>query len=94
MVALATARRVAILGGDARQEGRGTDFGELGEFGEAVYFQGRRFGGNGELRRLEQAIRAGSFTLVVILARWNGHATTSKVLRLCRSRGVTVMIVP
>lgn len=91
MVALATARRVAILGGDARQEGRWSD---LGEFGEAVYFQGRRFGGNGELRRLEQAIRAGSFALVVILARWNGHATTSKVLRLCRRRGVTVMIVP
>ncbi len=91
MVALAPARRVAILGGDARQERRGTDFGELGE---AVYFQGRRFGGNGELRRLEQAIRAGSFALVVILARWNAHAVTRKVLRLCRSRGVTVMIVP
>lgn len=88
MVALTTARRVAILGGDSRQEGRWS------ELGEAVYFQGRRFGGNGELRRLERALRAGSFALVVILARWNGHAVTSKVLRLCRSRGVTVMIVP
>lgn len=88
MVALPTAQRVAILGGDVRQEGRWS------EFGAAVHFQGRRFGGNGELRRLEQAIRAGSFALVVILARWNSHATTSKVLRLCRSRGVTVTIVP
>ena len=88
MVALAPARRVAILGGDARQEGRWS------ELGEAVYFQGRRFGGNGELRRLEQAIRAGSFALVVILARWNGHCATEKVMKLCRRRDVRVVIVP
>lgn len=81
-------RRVAVLGGDARQEGRWSDL------GIPVYFQARRFGGNGELRRLESALRAGAIDHVVILARWNGHSATTKVRRLCRSRGVPVTLVP
>ena len=88
MVAALPAGRVAVLGGDGRQEGR------WAQLGEVDHFRGRRFGGNGELRRLERAIRAGSFALVVILARWNGHSATEKVMKLCRSRGVRVMIVP
>lgn len=81
-------RRVAILGGDARQEGRWL------ELGTPVYFQARRFGGNGELRRLERALRAGTIDHVVILIRWNGHSATEKVRRLCRSRRVPVTLVP
>ena len=59
-----------------------------------VYFQARRFGGNGELRRLETALRSGTIDRVVILARWNGHSATTKVRRLCKSRGVPVTFVP
>jgi hypothetical protein len=80
--------RVAVLGGDARQQGRWS------ELGTPTYFQARRFGGNGELRRLESALRAGTFDHVVILARWNGHSATTKVRRLCRSRGVPVTLIP
>lgn len=88
MVAAPARLRVAVLGGDARQQGRWC------ELGTPTYFQARRFGGNGELRRLESALRAGTFDHVVILARWNGHSATTKVRRLCRSRGVPVTLVP
>lgn len=59
-----------------------------------MFFQAGRFGGNGELRRLLSALRAGAIDLVVILARWNGHSATARVRRLCRSRGVPVTLVP
>ena len=88
MVAAAAPRRVAIFGGDARQQDR------WNELGTPSFFQARRFGGNGELRRLESALRAGGFDHVVILARWNGHSATTKVRRLCKRRGVPVTVVP
>ncbi len=88
MVAALPTLRVAVLGGDARQEGRWL------ELGTPVYSQARRFGGNGELRRLESALRSGAIDRVVILARWNGHSATTKVRRLCRNRGVPVTVIP
>lgn len=57
-------------------------------------FQSQRFGGNGSVRRLLRAIAAGSFDLVVILARWNGHSDTTAVLRACRRTGLQVRVVP
>ncbi|MCK6527592.1 hypothetical protein L6R50_08520 [Myxococcota bacterium] len=80
--------RVAILGGDGRQCGR------WGGEGIAVHFMAGRAGGNGEPRRLEAALRSGSITRVVILARWNGHATTRRIRRVCRTLGVPVEVVP
>lgn len=88
MVRPAPEPRVAILGGDRRQEGRWSDY------GRAVYFQAPRSGGNGQLRRLKDALRAGSIRLVVILARWNAHSVTRAVQRVCRTRGVPVVVVP
>ncbi len=80
--------RVAVLGGDGRQEGRS----EASE--RAVYFMARRYGGNGELRRLEASLRSGAIGRLVILARWNGHAATRSMRRLCKKLGVPVELVP
>jgi hypothetical protein len=85
---VARTSKVAVFGGDARQVGRWS------KLGRPVHFSGPRHGGNGELRRLEGALRAGTVDHVVILARWNGHAATKRVRRLCRKRGVRVTIVP
>lgn len=75
-------RRVAVLGGDGR-------FDRHALSGCRVrVFQGRRAGGNGPLRRLESALRAGGVDHVIILARWNGHSATARVRRLCRQFGV------
>ena len=88
MVGGSSRPRVAVFGGDARQAAKWSSL------GEPVFFCGRRYGGNGELRRLESALRAGSLDRVVILARWNGHSATVRVRRLCRLRGVPVVVVP
>lgn len=79
--------RVAILGGDARQENRWDGF------KEALFFMARRDGGNGELRRLVATLRAKSIDLMIILARWNSHSATSQIQRLCRTLGVRVVVV-
>lgn len=78
--------RVAVFGGDKRRERHGDRC--------CVYFQSPRDGGNGELRRLEAAIRSGMITRVLILARWNGHAATRRLRRVCRTCGVPVSVVP
>lgn len=88
MVGGALRPRVAIFGGDARQAERWLDL------GEPVFFRARRYGGNGELRRLESALRAGALDRVVILARWNAHSATVRVRRLCKGRGVPVTVIP
>ncbi len=49
--------------------------------------------GNDEFPRLEHALRAGSFQRVVILASFNGHAATTRVRRICATKGVEVLIV-
>lgn len=77
--------RVAIYGGDGRQV-------ELWGAENVVFFQPSRFGGNGSLRRLEAALRAGRIALVVILWKWNGHPGTTKVRRLCRRLGVPFQV--
>lgn len=72
---------MAIYGGDARQAERwGTE--------NTVFFQSSRSGGNGPLRRLEAALRAGRIVLVVILRKWNGHPGADKVRKLCRRLGI------
>lgn len=80
------AARVAVFGGDARISSR------LPNGWRA--FQSQRYGGNGSVRRLLRAIAAGSFDLVLILARWNGHSDTAAVLAACRRVGLTVRVEP
>lgn len=81
-------RCLAVLGGDGRY--RPTMTSEQ----EVRIYKGRRFGGNGELRRLERALRAGGIDRLLVLARWNGHSAVGRVLRLCRQIGVPFEIVP
>ena len=78
--------RVAVLGGDGRFDKR-----TLPQCRVRI-FQARRFGGNGPLRCLETALKAGGVDQVVILARWNGHSATIRVRRLCRQLGVPVEV--
>lgn len=81
------AQRVAVLGGDGRQPE------QWAQHGEVVCFQSPHDGGNGEQRRLMSALRSGSFTLVIILTRWNSHAVTRMVRQLCRQRKIPVQVV-
>lgn len=80
--------RVAVLGGDGRF--RADDLLNC----HVRVFPARRYGGNGPVRRLEQALRAGGFDRVLVLARWNGHSATGRVLRLCRQLGIPFRVVP
>lgn len=81
-------QRLAVLGGDGRIAGR------LPAGNRFRVFRGRRYGGNGELRRLEAALRSGSIDRLIILARWNGHSSTTRALRLCRRYGVSWQLIP
>jgi hypothetical protein len=87
LAALERAQRVAVLGGDGRQPE------QWAQHGEVVCFQSPHDGGNGEQRRLMSALRSGSFTLVIILTRWNSHAVTRMVRQLCRQRKIPVQVV-
>jgi hypothetical protein len=80
--------RIAVFGGDARQRQRWADASGV------RFFQSRRGGGNGELRRLVAAVRSRSVALVVVLARWNGHSATRKLRRVCRRYGVAFALEP
>ncbi len=80
--------RVAVVGGDGRPS-------SWRDLGRAVrVFTARRYGGNGELRRLERALKTGTYDHVFILARWNSHSTTRRVLALCRRRSIPVTVIP
>jgi hypothetical protein len=59
---------------------------------ETRYYGSQRDVGNGEFRRLSAAIHAGTIDHVVILARWNGHASQAELKRICRSNNVTLEI--
>lgn len=84
-----TARqRVAVLGGDGR-------FHHTSLVGcDVRIFQACRFGGNGQLKRLEMALRAGGVDRLVVLARWNGHSATRAAFRLCRKLGIPIAVIP
>ncbi len=79
---------IAILGGDGRLDR------EVVPGCELRVFKGPRAGGNGELRRFERALRAGSFDCVFVLARWNGHPGTRRARLLCRRLGVPFAVHP
>lgn len=77
--------RTAVYGGDQRQQRRW-----VGE--QYVFFEAAKYGGNGELRRLDAALRAGGIGEVIILFQWNGHSGSARVRRLCRRLGVPVRV--
>lgn len=80
--------RLAVLGGDGRYQPQPVP----GQ--EVRIYRARRYGGNGELRRLEQALRGGGIDRLLVLARWNGHSAVGRVLRICRHLRVPFEIVP
>jgi len=64
------------------------------EAARVVYYRAPRNGGNGELRVLDAALRAGTFGRESILARWNNHADTRAIRRVCKRLGISVEVVP
>jgi len=86
-VVTAMAWRIALLGGDGRDAARIVP-------GRRVrVFRGHRYGGNGELRRLERAIKSGGIELLFIHARWNGHSATARAIRLCRKYKIAFRVL-
>lgn len=81
------AHRVAVFGGDGRPRPGLVDAPEIVTYPSAGY------GGNGAVRRLEAALRAGTIGTLVILSRWNGHSATRKLRRLCKQLGIRIVIV-
>ena len=49
--------------------------------------------GQGDIRRLEACIRAGSIDEVYMITRWNGHVTTQTVRELCKKQGIRVHLL-
>ena len=74
--------RIAVLGGDGRFDKRSMPHSKV------RIYEGRRSGGNGPLRRLEAALKAGGVDQVIILVRWVGHSAFNRILALCRKLGV------
>lgn len=83
---------VAVLGGDGRIPGKIWKM--LPPGAELRQFQGARYGGDGEIRALEQALKRGTIRRVLILARWNGHSATDRILKLCRKLGIVFVLIP
>lgn len=79
--------RVALVGGDDRLCLDPPDDVEI------KIYKSTDHGGNGELRRILAALRAGSIDLVLVLRRWNGHSATTAIRRLCRKLGVACQVV-
>jgi hypothetical protein len=77
-------RRVAVLGGDGRFNK------EAFPAWRVRTYRGLRTGGDGELKRLQDALKAGGFDLVIILGRGNAHSVTKTIRRLCRRLGVPI----
>lgn len=57
------------------------------------FYGGVKDVGTGDLRRLRDAIKAGSIDEVYMLIRWNGHTTTKIVSKLCRDRDISCHLI-
>ncbi|MDB4929957.1 MAG: hypothetical protein JWM10_2441 [Myxococcaceae bacterium] len=84
---LARAVRVAVFGGDARQERR------FRHLGEVAFYPAAGCGGPHHAQRLLDSIRHGGVDRVFILARWNGHSASGRVRDVARRHGVPVTIL-
>lgn len=81
------AHPVAVIGGDGRLRPG------LVKAPKVTVFKSPRDGGNGDARRLEAALRKGSFGTLIVLTRWNSHSTTRKLRRLCKRLGVDIVMM-
>lgn len=68
------AKRIAVIGGDERSSRVAWP-----KKYEAVCYQSTKYGGNGPLRGLENALAQDKFDAVILLVRWMGHATFNAV---------------
>lgn len=80
-------RRIAVYGGDLAHLAHG-----LADLAGVTLFGSSGQAGQGELRRLHAALRAGTIAEVCLVVRWAGHGETIKIRRLCRSLGVPCRI--
>ncbi len=74
--------RVAIYGGDARAE---TQYRWSKDF-DFTFYQAHKYGGNGDVRRLTNALGVGKFDAVVFVTKLSGHGeySTLKAAASCR----------
>lgn len=83
-----TRPRVALFGGDGRNAAKFADRGEV-----TVYQSLNEGKGDGEKRRLIASIKAGSFSLVIILAKWIGHEANREVRKVCRVHNIPLEVI-
>lgn len=76
--------RVAVVGGNERAERRKWP----AEY-DVTCYQGQRYGGDGELRSLKQALQNDRFDAVVLLVRWMGHSMYEVVRSAAKCRVIT-----
>ncbi len=76
--------RTAIVGGDGRRL-------KTLSYGPATrIFPAAKYGGNGLIRALFAALRAGHIERVILLIRFVDHPTSERIKRMCRRLGVPV----
>ena len=85
-----THQRVAVFGGDGRLPSK---IREKSCTQNINIYRSCKNSGVKEQRRLEASIKAGSFGLIMILTRWNCHSATKRIRKLCRKRGVKVVMI-
>lgn len=77
-------RRVAVFGGDLRRSARVfTERDDLELFGSSGQT------GQGEMRRLSAALRAGRVDRVYLVIRWAGHKDIETIRALCKALGIS-----
>lgn len=79
--------RVAIIGGRGDREA-------LESLPNIELVRSRELGGAGPIRKVEAAILAGRFELVVVLARWFGHSESKRIARACRRSETRHLVWP
>jgi hypothetical protein len=72
------------FGGDLRKLAR-----DLADFHDLELFGSTGQTGQGELRRMSAALRAGALQQVCLVIRWAGHGEIDAIRRLCRTLGIT-----
>ena len=78
--------RVAVFGGDLRKLSRA-----LADLDHVELFGSTGQTGQGELRRMSAALRAGAVQQVCVVIRWAGHGEVDVIRRLCRVLGVACL---
>ncbi len=85
---MSRAPRVAVFGGDLSKLSRA-----LADLDHVELFGSTGQTGQGELRRMTAALRAGAVQQVCLVIRWAGHGEIDVIRRLCRALGITCRCV-